>query len=227
MPIGKKRKRYGGVADLEEQAIRLFHLLEADFPGISFGYEVKSPGQIGVSKKTIADTRGKLRLDQNDGTPLPDDQYPNALLIDGSRSLLNDLPVEDGKKVDSVDISGIVDNIINEPRDKERYTTSTSYAELTRWRFRKGQHKTVYLAFEAKDMNNDGDVKITFSDGSKTEIVHEQSGIAASWSEYTASKDISSLNDSWCEIILEAQASAGIMDPYLYVRRFTITARRT
>ncbi len=232
MGIKKTVKRYGGTADLAQQSIRNFHLLQGDFPGLSFEYYILNPGDIVpgggcVVTKTIVDHRGKLRLDQNDGTPVPDDQYPNALLRDGSRSLQNDLPVEAGKKVDSVDISEVVDNAINEPRDKERYTIQTSYDELTRWRFRKGQHKTVCLAFEAKDINGDGNVRITFSDGTSPDIVHVESGITVLWAEYTNSKDISTLNDGWCDIILEGQASSGIMDPFVYVRRFTITARRT
>ncbi len=223
----KKRNRYGGIANLEEQAIRLFHLLQEDFPGISFEYKIYKPGECGevcYPEKTTIDNRGKLRLDQNDGTPVPDDQYPNALLKDGSRFLQNDLPVEIGKKIDLVDISEVVDNIINEPRDKERNTSQVNYYELTRWRFRKGQHKTLYLAYEANDENNNGGVRITFTDGTNN-VVHEQTGITSSWNEYTDSKNISTLSDGWCEIILEAKTGVGI--GYIYHRRFTITIRRT
>lgn len=223
--IKKQRRRYPGISDLEEQAIRLFHFFRDDFPGISFEYEEQMPGQQGVAKKTITDKRGKLRLDQNDGTPVPNAQYPNALLRDGSRSLQGDLPVEIGKKIDSVDISEQIDNVINEPKDKERSTSSLSYNELTRWKFRKGQHKTLYLSYEAKlDAGSNGSVRITIIGGLNL-AQHENTKVTSTWTKYTDTKDISSLDDGWCEIILEAKVP--LEEYIIYTRTFTITIRRT
>lgn len=204
MSLRKICRRFSGIADLKEQTIRLFHLFEEDFPGISFEFETKFPGQKKIVGRAITDTRGKICLDQNDGTPVPDDQISET--------------------IHGVKISDQVENVINEPRDKERNTNQENYDELTRWRFRKGQHKTVYIAYEANDENDDGAVRITFTDGTNP-VVHEQTGITSSWNEYTDSKNISTLLDGWYEIILEAKSGVGI--GYIYIRRFTITIRRT
>lgn len=224
--IRKQRRRYPGISDLEEQAIRLFHFYREDFPGISFEYKVQIPGKTGITKKTIIDKRGKLRLDQNDGTPVPDVQYPNALLRDGSRSLQDDLPVETGKKVDGVDISEQIDNVVNEPKDKERSTNQTLYTELTHWKFRKGQHITLYLSYEAKlDAGSDGSVKITIIHGMNV-VQHENSKVTSTWTEYTDTKDISTLDDGWCKINLAAKIPP-LGAETIFVRTFTISIRRT
>jgi len=233
MPISKSRKRYHGIADSEERAIRLFHLFQDDFPGISFEHRICLPGECGVGvcypTKTIIDNRGKLRLDENDGTPVPDAQYPNALLKDGTRSLEADLPVAAGKKIDGVDISEIVDNIINEPHDKQRTTQETSYTELTYWRFRKSQHKTVYLQYRAYDdgVNGTPGVKITIQDA-YTEVIYENTGISGVEGTYEGELNISTLVDGWCTITLEAKARTGMVGAAdIYINNFTITVRRT
>lgn len=83
MGISKQRKRHGGISDAEEQSHRLFHLYQSDFPGLSFEFKILQPGEcegdLCVSAKTIIDHRGKIRLDQNDGTPVPLDQIPDVL----------------------------------------------------------------------------------------------------------------------------------------------------
>ena len=191
MSIRKTRKRYTGVADLEERSIWLFHLNREEFSGISFEDNVQM--------------RGKLRLDQNDGTPIPDAQLPEI--------------------IHGVDISKQIDNIINEPKDIERKTMSLSYDELTRWKFRKGQHVTLYLNYEAKlDAGSNGSVRITIGE-KENSVQHEETGVTSSWVEYTATKNISSLDDGWCEIILEAKVPLGAET--IFVRTFTISIRRT
>jgi len=72
--IPKSRIRFSGISDAEEQSHKLYHLVEADFPGISFEKE----------------TAGKLRLDQNDGEPVPLAQIPDAAIRDVSFIFLAD-----------------------------------------------------------------------------------------------------------------------------------------
>lgn len=83
MGIRKQRKRHGGISDAEEQSHRLFHLYRSDFPGLSFEFKILQPGEcegdLCISAKTIIDHRGKVRLDQNDGQPVPLAQIPNTL----------------------------------------------------------------------------------------------------------------------------------------------------
>lgn len=84
--IPKKRKRYKGIADLEEQSIALWHLIQKEFPGINFEHKIEPATE--ESEEIVIDHRGKIRLDQNDGTPVPLDQIPDTLT---------------GKDADSVD----------------------------------------------------------------------------------------------------------------------------
>lgn len=86
--IRKSRKRYHGISDSEEQSIRLFHLAQDDFPGLSFEYKVLQPGST-VSAKTVIDNRGKLRLDQNDGTKVPAAQLGDGV-ADSTKFLRGD-----------------------------------------------------------------------------------------------------------------------------------------
>lgn len=83
MGIRKQRKRHGGISDAEEQSHRLFHLYQSDFPGLSFEYRILQPGEaegyLSAVEKTIVDHRGKIRLDQNDGQPVPLAQIPDTL----------------------------------------------------------------------------------------------------------------------------------------------------
>jgi len=72
--ISKSRIRFSGITDAEEQSHKLFHLVQVDFPGISFEKE----------------TAGKLRLDQNDGEPVPLAQIPDAVIRDVSLTFLAD-----------------------------------------------------------------------------------------------------------------------------------------
>jgi len=221
--LSKTHHRYPGISNEKAQSHKLFHLVRADFPGINF---TSAPG--------------KLRLDQNDGTDVPLAQIPdvltgkdadtldgkhasNVLLRDGTQSLQGDLGVDAGKKIDGVDVSENVDNVINEAQAVVYSTSSINYVELTRWRFRKGQHKTAYLAFEAMDTNENGSVRITLTDGTNS-VIHEQTDIRSSWAEYTASKDLSTLSDGWCHIILEGKSNT---PPTLSVRRFALAIKRT
>lgn len=66
--ISKSRFRFSGITDAEEQSHKLYHLVQSDFPGISFEKE----------------TAGKLRLDQNNGEPVPLAQIPDAAIRDAS-----------------------------------------------------------------------------------------------------------------------------------------------
>lgn len=72
--IPKSRKRFSGITDDEEQSHKLYHLVQENFPGISFEKE----------------TAGKLRLDQNDGEPVPLAQIPDAAIRDASLTFLAD-----------------------------------------------------------------------------------------------------------------------------------------
>lgn len=72
--IRKSRIRFSGITDAEEQSHKLYHLVQDDFPGISFEQE----------------TAGKLRLDQNDGEPVPLAQIPDAAIRDVSLAFLAD-----------------------------------------------------------------------------------------------------------------------------------------
>ena len=72
--IRKSRVRFSGITDAEEQSHKLYHLVQDDFPGISFE----------------SNTAGKLRLDQNDGVPVPLAQIPDAAIRDVSLTFLAD-----------------------------------------------------------------------------------------------------------------------------------------
>ena len=72
--IRKSRVRFSGISDAEEQSHKLYHLVQDDFPGISFE----------------SGKEGKLRLDQNDGEPVPLAQIPNAAIRDASLTFLAD-----------------------------------------------------------------------------------------------------------------------------------------
>jgi len=72
--ISKSRIRFSGISDDEEQSHKLYHLVQDDFPGISFEKE----------------TAGKLRLDQNDGEPVPLAQIPDEAIRDASLTFLAD-----------------------------------------------------------------------------------------------------------------------------------------
>jgi len=61
--LSKIRKRYTGLTADKPRSHKLFHLVQTDFPGLSF-----APA-----------TAGKLRLDQNDGTNVPLAQIPDIL----------------------------------------------------------------------------------------------------------------------------------------------------
>lgn len=68
-----KRKKHG-VADLPRGGVYLFHLNPGQFPGLSC-----EPGKEGL-----------LRLDQNDGEPVPLAQIPEAAIRDASLTVLAD-----------------------------------------------------------------------------------------------------------------------------------------
>jgi len=72
--IRKSRIRFSGITDAEEQSHKLYHLVQDDFPGISFE----------------SGKEGKLRLDQNDGEPVPLAQIPDAAIRDASFTFLAD-----------------------------------------------------------------------------------------------------------------------------------------
>lgn len=72
--IRKSRFRFSGISDAEEQSHKLYHLVQSDFPSISFE----------------SNTAGKLRLDQNDGVPVPLVQIPDAAIRDASLTFLAD-----------------------------------------------------------------------------------------------------------------------------------------
>ena len=74
MSIRKSRVRFSGITDAEEQSHKLYHLVQSDFPGISFE----------------SGKEGKLRLDQNDGEPVPLAQIPDAAIRDASLTFLAD-----------------------------------------------------------------------------------------------------------------------------------------
>ena len=72
--IRKSRVRFSGISDAEEQSHKLYHLVQDDFPGISFE----------------SGKEGKLRLAQNDGEPVPLAQIPDAAIRDASITFLAD-----------------------------------------------------------------------------------------------------------------------------------------
>lgn len=102
MSITKTRKRYYGILDLREKGVKLFHLNPEDFPGISFEYYVLQPGECSgpicvTAEKIVVDHRGKLRLDQNDGTLLPLANLPDELTGKLAEVIVLDNDVETGQ----------------------------------------------------------------------------------------------------------------------------------
>lgn len=64
--------------------IHLSEIIPEELSGISFEFRIIGKGQLDadgnpVSYRTVIDNRGKLRLDQNDGTEVPLDQIPDIL----------------------------------------------------------------------------------------------------------------------------------------------------
>ena len=145
--------------------------------------------------------------------------------INNNYFLQSDINIAVGCKVDSVDISEIVENIINEGRDKEYSTGSSVLTEITRFKFRKGEHKTLYLSYEAMDntIGTGSQVVIEVTDGTNT-VSHSNLGLPSSYTEFTDVLDISSLNDGWCEIILKMASNNPAT---AYLRRLSIAIKRT
>lgn len=100
--IKKEIPRYGGISNAKAGSHKLFHLIQSDFPGISFESE----------------TAGKLRLDQNDGTDVPLDQIPNTLTG------------KDADTVDGVHLPGSIANILTD-HDKAQHDELEIDADTT------------------------------------------------------------------------------------------------
>jgi hypothetical protein len=121
MAIKKTVKRYSGLADLKEQSIALFHLIQDDFPGINFGIETGF-----VSRKSKTEIQednpltGKLRLDQNDGTPVPLAQILPILLAKNAEIIVqkNGTQVGQQRKVNFIEGSNVTLTIVNDPSNQ-------------------------------------------------------------------------------------------------------------
>jgi len=164
------KKRLGS-PEIREKSIRIHHLNPADFPGISFQYQIlqkgECSGKICVPARTVIDHRGKLRLDQNDGTKLP-----NANLNMGHNNGI------DADKLDGFHLQEILtDHLFVSEIDTIYTTTSNQYTKCCGFIFtKKNLWQKIYAQFELYSSSaQTAYARLKITDGSTTLYSNETS----------------------------------------------------
>lgn len=111
--LPKTVTRFGRYADLAQASIALWHLIMEDFSGLSFQDE----------------TAGKLRLNQNDGNPVPLAQIPDTLAGKNAEIIVQKEGTKIGqrRKINFIAGAGISIDIVDDPANNRiNITISTT-----------------------------------------------------------------------------------------------------